>query len=150
MPSVTDSVHLDDMSDSDSDSSDGDEEAFISDNVRRDGQDDPPSDSWTFQASSDRGAKVFHGLSKRIVTNQFELLYNPVDDYLLSKVNKEIGHLLHVGRVNLHGHDNSQEVTALDAFACALPPSFLLFFKEWLMTADNKDSAALVTFDDII
>ena len=98
----------------------------ISDDVLRDGHDDPPDGTWAFNARSLRGAKVFDGLTKRVMTEPFELKYNPVDEYLQDKMNKEVKHLLHMGRMKIHGIDEGQMISALDAFACALPPSFLL------------------------
>ena len=59
-------------------------------------------------------------------------------------------HLIHVGCKKLHGVDRGQPVTPLNAFACAPPPSFIVLFKEWLMTADIKTNAASVTFSNII
>jgi hypothetical protein len=81
---------------------------------------------------------------------RFSLVYNPVDKYLLEKMGKEVKHLLSRGRVKIHGCDEKQPVTALDAFACALPPSMLSLLKEWMMTADDKSVASQISFDDII
>ena len=78
----------DTCSDSESDVSVGDDDDFVSDIIRRDGIDDPPDGSWTFQARSTRGAKMYEGLSKRIVKDKFKLLFNPVDSYLLEKAKK--------------------------------------------------------------
>ena len=82
--------------------------------------------------------------------NKFQLLFNPMDSYLLEKAKKEVAHLLSQGRLKLHGSDDGQHVTALDAFACALPPTFLLILKEWLMTSDDKPLASSVGFANII
>ena len=71
----------DTCSDSESDVSVGDDYDFVSDIVRRDGIDDPPDGSWTFQARSTRGAKMYEGLSKRIVKDKFKLLFNRCQDF---------------------------------------------------------------------
>ena len=107
-----------------------DDDDFVSDWVCQDGHDDPPDGKWTFHAQSSRGAKLFEGLSKRVVTTEFKLLYNHVDNYLLDQVNQEVKHLLKRGRIKLHGCDDGQKVTALDAFTCSLPLLFLLHLKE--------------------
>jgi hypothetical protein len=150
MPTVTQADECTSASGSDDDCSLGDEDEFVSDIVRRDGEDEPPSDAWTFNARSSRGAAVFAGLSKKISNKPIELKYNASDEYLLLKMKKEVKHLLHAGRVKLHGVDRAQPVTPLDAFACALPPSFLVLFKEWLLATDSKTDAGSVTFSDII
>ena len=92
----------DTCSDSETDASDGDVDDFVSDVIRRDGNDEPPDGSWTFQARSTRGAKMYQGLSERIVKDKFRLLFNPVDSYLLEKSKKEVAHLLSQGRLKLH------------------------------------------------
>ncbi len=66
------------------------------------------------------------------------------------KANKEVDHIVHDGRVNRHGTDLGQEVTPLDLLTSSLLSSFLLFFREWLMTSDNNGLASLITFNDII
>ena len=139
-----------DASGSDDDCSLGDEAEFVSDAVRRDGEDEPPSDAWTFNARSSCGAAVFAGLARNISKEPIELKYNASDEYLLGKMEKEVKHLLHAGRKKLLGVDLGQPVTPLDAFACALPPSFLVSFKEWLLVANSKTDAASVTFSNII
>ena len=93
---------------------------------------------------------MFEGLSNCMGTKEFKLVYNPVDSYLLDKMNKEVKHLLSRGRVKLHGSDEGQPVTAFDVFACALPPSFLLHLKQRFMTADDTDTAYGASFNDII
>lgn len=135
----------------DKDNSIGDDVGdFVSDAIRRDGNNDPPDGNWTFQAQSARGAKVSDGLSKRVSAEQFSLVHNPVDNHLLEKMRKEVKHLLCCGRIKLHGIDENQRVTAFDVFTCALPPSILLLLKEWMMTADDKETAAAISFEDII
>ena len=65
-------------------------------------------------------------------------------------MNKKISHALAKGRIFLHDYDEGQKISAMDAFAVALPFKFLKLFKDWLNTADDKETAALVSFDDII
>lgn len=50
----------------------------------------------------------------------------------------------------MHDYDEKQKISAMDAFAVALPYEFLKLFKEWLNTAVDKETAAIVSFDDII
>ena len=141
---------------SDEDSLSGDDDSifddsdFISDFIRRDGFDEPPDLKWVFQAQSNRGAHVFKGLSSRVASDPFSLLYNPVDSYLLEKAKKEVKYLLSQGRCKVHGSDEGQFVSALDALACAMPLSFLRYLKEWIMTADDSSAASAITFDDIV
>jgi hypothetical protein len=116
---------------SDNDKSIGDDgDNFVSDTLRRDGDNKPPEGKWTFQARTTFGAKVFDGLTKRNTQERFSLVYNPVDKYLLEKTGKEVKHFLSRGRVKIHGCDEKQPVTALDVFACAFPLAMLLLLKE--------------------
>ena len=136
-------------SNSDSDSSFDD--SGVLDRFRLDGGTKEPDGSWTFLARSRCGADAFKGLSKRVQTkSDFELLYNPVDKYLFKKANLEIVHSLHHVRVKLFGFDNGQPITAIDAFAAAMPPTFLCIFKEWLRSGADMARYNVVTFDDII
>ena len=109
-----------------------DEDGFVSDAVCRDEEDEPTSDTWTFNARSSCVATVFMGIAKTVLKVPIELKYkNASDGYLLDKMKKEVKHLLHTGREKLHGVDrSSQPVTPLDAFPSALPPSCLVLFKE--------------------
>ena len=97
-------------------------------------------------ARNTRAGQAFDGLTKRVATGDFKLVYNPVDSHLLDKMNKEVKHLLSRGRVKLHGCDEGQPVSAFDAFACALPPSFLLNLKKWILTADDIDDSIVSNF----
>ncbi len=88
MPTITNVAELKDVPDSDNDSSVGKEGAFISDSVHCNGHDYPPSGNWTFNTTSTCEAKVFQGLSNQMVSEKFELLYNPVDKYLQKEQTK--------------------------------------------------------------
>ena len=136
--------------DSDDDISFVDDDDVVSDVVRRDGHDDQSDGKWTFVARSTRASQVFDGLNKRVAAGDFKLVYKPVDSHLLDKMNKEVRHLLSRGRVKLHGCNDGQAVPDFDAFACALPPSFMLNLKTWILTADDVVTALLATFDTII
>ena len=87
---------------------------------------------------------------KRVAQEGGSLVYNPVDKYLLEKMGKEVKHLLSRRRVKIHGCDKKQPLTALDVFACALPPAMSLLLKEWMVTADEKLWASQILFDGII
>lgn len=138
-------------SDSDGDGSIDVDDNFLFDGVRRDGDDEAPDGSWTFAARSARGAAAFEGLGKRVISSKdFQLQYNPVDSYLQDKMTKEVKHALSKGRIWMHEFDEGQKISAMDAFAVAMPFSFLKLFKDWLNTADDKDTAASVSFDDVI
>ena len=65
-------------------------------------------------------------------------------------MNKEVNHLLNCGRVKLHVNNKGQKVTSFDAFVCALTPLFLLYLKEWMITADDNEMASNASFDNII
>ena len=86
VPSEDEDVFID----SDDDLSFCDDDDIDSDAIRWDGMDDELEGKWTFHTHSTRGAKVFDGLSNRVGTEEFKLVYNPVDSYLLDKMNKEI------------------------------------------------------------
>ena len=84
---------------SDSDSESSFDDSGVLDRFALDGSTEEPDGSWTFLARSRRGADAFKGLSKRVQTkSDFELLYNPVDKYLLKKANLEIVHSLHLSK----------------------------------------------------
>ena len=148
MTSTTPADDVDAFSDDDISACDDDD--FVSDTIRRAGRNDAPEEKWVFQARSKRGSAVFNGLSSRVTTSQFKLLYNPVDGYLLDKAKKEVKHLLSCGRRKLHGADDGQVVTALDAFACALPSTFIRYLKEWTLTADDTTAASRISFKSTI
>ena len=90
---------------SDDDISACDDENFVSD-TRRAGRSNAPEEKWVFQARSKRGSAVFNGLSCRVTMSRFNLLYNPVDGYLLDKARKEVKHLLSCGQRKLHSANN--------------------------------------------
>ena len=68
--------------DSDEDLSDCDDGNVLSDVIRYSSCNEPPENKWVFHARTDRGGKVFDGLSRCVYSEKFSLQYNPVNAYL--------------------------------------------------------------------
>eukprot|EP00984_Skeletonema_dohrnii_P012471 scaffold5064_cov67-Skeletonema_dohrnii-CCMP3373.AAC.1 len=109
-----------------------------------------PEEQWTYVAQSSRGAKMFDGLSKRVMpSNNFKLKYNFADGILLSKTQAEVQHSLTVLRHKLRLPDDFK-LDAVDAFAGAMPEAFLKSLFKWLKEGQGSPREPLVSFVDII
>ena len=110
-----------------------------------------PDGQWTYVARSIRGGKMYEGLSSRVLPNdKFQLKYNYADPILLEKTKVEVKHSLSAIRKKLR-LEKGTPLDYVDAFAGAMPESFLIKFHEWLKAGhDAKRIKFEVSFVDII
>ena len=109
-----------------------------------------PDEQWTHITHSDRSAKMFDGLNKRVLpSSSINLEYNYADSILLPRTKAEVKHSLQSLRQKLK-LPSDHKFDALEAFAGAMPVEFLNIFFEWLKAGQGGKGDKLVSFVDII
>ena len=109
-----------------------------------------PGEQWTHITHSNRSAKMFDGLSKRVLpSSNFDLEYNYVDSILIPKTKAETKHSLKALRNKLRLQPDHR-IDEVEAFAGAMPEAFLRKLFEWLKAGQADSQDKLVSFVDII